>query len=252
MSSSANGAPSRDSSDKPERSRNAKAQARHRAKRKAYIEQLEQTVTKLQAALGYSPEQVSALPPSSVTIRELQQDINRLQKENEELRRMLSDRRGSAAPYDYRESYRKRPKPSHMVDSVYMDSHHHNERPPPLTIPPHYGNVSSNSNHHNGSLFSINNSGFQMPHTPSGSSATSSPPFSPTQLQASVHPIAQRPPLNGNLSNNYPHHSSQYGGSVKVEDDYAPSNHSISYSYSNGHDGGMDWHYSSDRSHLHR
>src|ERR1700691_1654701 len=41
-----------DSDDKPERSRNAKAQARHRAKRKAYIEQLESTVTKLQTALG--------------------------------------------------------------------------------------------------------------------------------------------------------------------------------------------------------
>jgi hypothetical protein len=41
-----------DSEEKPERSRNAKAQARHRAKRKAYIEQLELTVTKLQTALG--------------------------------------------------------------------------------------------------------------------------------------------------------------------------------------------------------
>jgi hypothetical protein len=41
-----------DSEDKPERSRNAKAQARHRAKRKAYIEQLESTVTKLQTRLG--------------------------------------------------------------------------------------------------------------------------------------------------------------------------------------------------------
>lgn len=41
-----------DSEDKPERSRNAKAQARHRAKRKAYIEQLEATVTKLQTNLG--------------------------------------------------------------------------------------------------------------------------------------------------------------------------------------------------------
>jgi hypothetical protein len=43
-----------DSEDKPERSRNAKAQARHRAKRKAYIEQLESTVTKLQTSLGKS------------------------------------------------------------------------------------------------------------------------------------------------------------------------------------------------------
>ena len=43
-----------DSDDRPERSRNAKAQARHRAKRKAYIEQLESTVTKLQTALSRS------------------------------------------------------------------------------------------------------------------------------------------------------------------------------------------------------
>ncbi|KAJ3523289.1 hypothetical protein NMY22_g11510 [Coprinellus aureogranulatus] len=144
--------------EKPERSRNAKAQARHRAKRKAYIEQLEQTVTKLQAALGYSPEQVSALPPSSVTIRELQQDNIRLQKEIEDLRRALAEanggsRRSTLAPYpdprcdrDY-----KRRKMSNHLDSVYMpsDSPHSIERPPPLTIPQplshHYGNIPSHN-----------------------------------------------------------------------------------------------------------
>jgi hypothetical protein len=69
-------------SEHPERtsSRNAKAQARHRAKRKAYIDQvsprvlqlvhsrhdhattqqLEQTVTKLQIVDGYTKERVSA------------------------------------------------------------------------------------------------------------------------------------------------------------------------------------------------
>ena len=98
-------------SERPERSRNAKAQARHRAKRKAYIDQvsrfhfsncsihssshpstqqqLEQTVTKLQIAVGYTTEQVSALPPPLLKIRELEQDNARLQKENEELRRLL-------------------------------------------------------------------------------------------------------------------------------------------------------------------
>lgn len=94
--------------------------------------QLEQTVTKLQAALGYSPEQVSTLPPSSVTIRELQQDNLRLQKEIEDLRRALADaggghRRGALAPYDPRgcdrESY-KRKKSSSYLDGVYMVSVH--------------------------------------------------------------------------------------------------------------------------------
>jgi hypothetical protein len=36
----------------PERSRNAKAQARHRAKRKAYIEHLEHSVSRLSSIAG--------------------------------------------------------------------------------------------------------------------------------------------------------------------------------------------------------
>ncbi|KIK68398.1 hypothetical protein GYMLUDRAFT_35808 [Collybiopsis luxurians FD-317 M1] len=77
--------------DRPERSRNAKAQARHRAKRKAYIEQLEQTVTKLQTAMGVTPEQVAVLPPPLAKIRELEQENARLAKENDEFRRLLAD-----------------------------------------------------------------------------------------------------------------------------------------------------------------
>ncbi|KAI0289415.1 hypothetical protein B0F90DRAFT_1657845 [Multifurca ochricompacta] len=77
------------SADRPERSRNAKAQARHRAKRKAYIEQLEQTVTKLQTALALSPEQVAALPPPTLRIRQLEQENAKLLRENDELRRQL-------------------------------------------------------------------------------------------------------------------------------------------------------------------
>ncbi|KAJ3764491.1 hypothetical protein EV360DRAFT_77432 [Lentinula raphanica] len=79
------------SAERPERSRNAKAQARHRAKRKAYIEQLEQTVTKLQTAMGVTPEHVAALPPPLAKIRELEQENARLAKENDELRRLLTD-----------------------------------------------------------------------------------------------------------------------------------------------------------------
>jgi regulator of replication initiation timing len=65
--------------------------------------QLEQTVTKLQTALGFTPDQVAALPPPLVKIRELEQENTRLQKENDELRRMLEpDHRGSHLPSDYR------------------------------------------------------------------------------------------------------------------------------------------------------
>jgi hypothetical protein len=58
-------------------------------------------------------------------------------------------------------------------------------RPPPLTIPQpvshHYGmSAQLSSTHGNGSssLFSLHAPAFQLPNTPSGSSSTSSPPFS--------------------------------------------------------------------------
>ena len=44
-------AQSTSAADRPERSRNAKAQARHRAKRKAYIEQVSHLVTYPQLSL---------------------------------------------------------------------------------------------------------------------------------------------------------------------------------------------------------
>ena len=53
--------------------------------------QLEQTVTKLQTALGFTPDQVAALPPPLVKIRELEQENSRLLKENEEMRRLLAE-----------------------------------------------------------------------------------------------------------------------------------------------------------------
>ncbi|KAF7798143.1 hypothetical protein EIP86_009359 [Pleurotus ostreatoroseus] len=70
----------------------AKAQARHRAKRKAYIEQLEQTVTKLQYALSLSPDQVAVLPPPIVRIRELEEQNKELVRQIDELRTQLEDR----------------------------------------------------------------------------------------------------------------------------------------------------------------
>ncbi|KAF8153300.1 hypothetical protein B0H34DRAFT_723015 [Crassisporium funariophilum] len=286
-------------SERPERSRNAKAQARHRAKRKAYIDQLEQTVTKLQIAVGYTTEQVSALPPPLLKIRELEQDNARLQKENEELRRLLTDsssrgslpsdatRRTSTTYQDSRACDRdyslKRRKQGHQ-DGVYISPSdtppHASEAslraPPPLTIPQplnhHYGTMSSNStNHHGGqsaSLFNLHAPAFQMPNTPSGSSATSSPPFSPIQMQAPVHSqMEHRPHISEHHTMpSYPHHTSHYS-SVKVEDEhYAAASHSthpthhtsMQYSYSNpqnqSHANNMDWNsaYSSERAHLHR
>jgi hypothetical protein len=51
---------------------------------------LEETVTKLHMASGYSPEDLAMPPPPLVKIRELEQENLRLEKENEDLRRMLA------------------------------------------------------------------------------------------------------------------------------------------------------------------
>ncbi|KAJ7130360.1 hypothetical protein C8R44DRAFT_775428 [Mycena epipterygia] len=293
-------------SERPERSRNAKAQARHRAKRKAYIEQLEQTVTKLQTALGFTPEQVAALPPPLAKIRELEQENARLLKENDELHRMLSEsgarplplevgRRNSLTSFnDSRpcdRDYKRRKMDS--LDDVYIQSppgSAHNDalsRPPPLTIPQstlphphHYGNVPSNnhtSSSHTGpssGMFGLNGPPFQIPNTPSGSSSTSSPPFSPAQMHSSNSPVSHRPPLSATphgLSSYSQTSSGQYV-SVKAEDEnYASSNHHQSNHHPSSHsshgqhytlppfsqtmpDHAMDnWHgYSSERAPLHR
>ncbi|KIM41238.1 hypothetical protein M413DRAFT_144833 [Hebeloma cylindrosporum] len=197
--------------ERPERSRNAKAQARHRAKRKAYIEQLEQTVTKLQIASGYTNEHVSALPPPLLKIRELEQENSRLQKENDELRRLLTDPNSRNLPYESsrrlgsshqdsrtcdRDDYLLKRRKSGHQEGVYLSPSEtpphgpesSSRAPPALTIPnvpqqiPH-SYINSNSNGHGsnqgGPLYP-----FQMPNTPSGSSATSSPPFS-----ASIFPF---------------------------------------------------------------
>jgi hypothetical protein len=46
-------------------------------------------VTKLQTALALSPEQVAALPPPTMRIRQLEQENSKLLRENDELRRQL-------------------------------------------------------------------------------------------------------------------------------------------------------------------
>jgi len=259
-------------------------------------------VTKLQTALGFTPEQVAALPPPLAKIRELEQENARLLKENDELHRMLSESGGRPLPLEVgrRNSltslndsrpcdrdYKRRKMDS--LDDVYIQSppgSSHNDtlsRPPPLTIPqsalPHHYNVSTHppnhtsSSHAGPSMFSLNGPPFQIPNTPSGSSSTSSPPFSPAQMHSSNSPVSHRPPLST------PHGLSSYsqsGGqyvSVKAEDEnYASSNHHGHQSNnhpsshsSHGHytlppfsqtmpDHAMDnWHgYSSERAPLHR
>ncbi|KAG6832869.1 hypothetical protein H0H87_012802 [Tephrocybe sp. NHM501043] len=265
--------------ERPERSRNAKAQARHRAKRKAYIEQLEQTVTKLQMSLGLSHDDVSVLPPPLIRIRELEQENGRLLKDNEELRRMLADtgrspetlRRNlqptypdnSARVHDSRANDYKRKKYGGESDGGYMSPGdtppqiHEPIRPPPLTIPQsmthHYPYTSSNQHALSGSssLFSLHASpAFQMPNTPSGSSATSSPPFSPAQMQEPLHsPVEHRPsPMTG--TQNMTNYSSRTGhySQVKVEEDSYVTQHghyslpppTESYSHNGANNNGMD------------
>ena len=48
-------------------------------------------MTKLQMAAGFSQDQISVMPPPLLKIRELEQENGRLQKENDELRRLLTD-----------------------------------------------------------------------------------------------------------------------------------------------------------------
>ncbi|KAK1235907.1 hypothetical protein PQX77_000857 [Marasmius sp. AFHP31] len=222
--SSAPGVTGTQPNERPERSRNAKAQARHRAKRKAYIEQLEQTVTKLQTAMGFTPEQVAALPPPLAKIRELEQENARLLEENEKLRRLLQDGRSvsassldfgtrarglGAAGYDGRcvdrnGDYTKRRKLSAELDNgpVYglsSDPTTPNDLlsrapPPPLTIPQqppqhHYTNHGSHTPH------SAHPSAIPHPSSLSHHSSHSSHP-SPHPSNHSNHPHAS-PPTSG-------------------------------------------------------
>ncbi|OCH90479.1 hypothetical protein OBBRIDRAFT_754871 [Obba rivulosa] len=196
------------SSERPERSRNAKAQARHRAKRKAYIEQLEQTVTKLQSVLALSPDQVAALPPPLVRIRELEHENECLQREIEELRRQvelknaqlrpdLNRRSELPTPSDDRRFEREGKRRRMFVDqdSAYIESSspHNHSPPPPLSLPQsshHYAQSQSQPNMQqayprpNSSSFLAY--GIAYPATPSASSATSSPPFSASIVSISA------------------------------------------------------------------
>ncbi|KZT26082.1 hypothetical protein NEOLEDRAFT_1177890 [Neolentinus lepideus HHB14362 ss-1] len=198
-------------SERPERSRNAKAQARHRAKRKAYIEQLEQTVVKLQTIMNLSPEQVAALPPPSVRIRELEQENQRLHHELDRVRRQLEhktlqlqqfamDRRiafPNVVDRDDSRDYKRRrmsgegaylsptesPRPVHESASrpslhLPLPVSHPNAAPSPHASSQHSAVPSSNS------IYPLEVHPFQMPDTPSGSTA-SSPSVSASTLSLS-------------------------------------------------------------------
>ncbi|EPS96376.1 hypothetical protein FOMPIDRAFT_1130493 [Fomitopsis schrenkii] len=190
-----------DPTDRPERSRNAKAQARHRAKRKAYIEQLETTVTKLQVALALSPEQVAALPAPVIRIRELEEENEILHREVDELRRQLEERNARlrpdlarrhipSSPYDrgdYESRRRRLPDSAvYLVRATEQAQGHTHSPPPPLFIP-----SSTSQQTHQASQVGLyprltasttltSYGMYQLPGTPTSSSASTSSnsPFS--------------------------------------------------------------------------
>ncbi|KAL1687208.1 hypothetical protein GGG16DRAFT_117190 [Schizophyllum commune] len=270
--------------DRPERSRNAKAQARHRAKRKAYIEQLEQTVAKLQLALGLPSEQLSVLPPPSIRIRELEQENARLEQENEELRQALAGKNGNSADEmpsrsgltgfaSTRDSRRRRGE-DYLVPSIDLGGPLDRMTPPSLSIPssgnlsqqysPHPLSTHASSASSSGySLSSVSQNPSPFHHTmpPTPSSGSSSPSFSASSsMSAHLHshsqsPVSTRSPILAHPPSGFS--SSHYSTSqqIKVEEDaYLASNHPSSQSasfplssYSHTADLGTEgWHYPSE------
>ena len=58
-------------------------------------------MTKLQAALNLTPEQVAQMPPAQVRIRELENEVARLRAENAQLRADLDAYRGGPGHYSH-------------------------------------------------------------------------------------------------------------------------------------------------------
>ncbi|KAH9934201.1 uncharacterized protein B0H18DRAFT_979955 [Fomitopsis serialis] len=236
-----------DLTDRPERSRNAKAQARHRAKRKAYIEQLETTVTKLQVALALSPEQVAALPAPVIRIRELEEENEVLHREVDELRRQIEDRNSrlrpdlgrrhgtiATSPYD-RGDYESRRRrltesqvylPSSAIAHPFVDLSQ-TQQPSQLGV---YPRLTSST------LTSYGM--YQIPGTPSssGTSTASNSPFSPcdyTPPSTTIH-THHRPTSSAtspSLLASYGQAPGQYEY-VKLEED---SYHGHAVSHTNGY-----------------
>jgi len=228
--------------DRPERSRNAKAQARHRAKRKAYIEQLEQTVVRLQNALAASPDQVASLPPPLMRIRELEQENVQLSREIEELRHQLEARNArlrpdidhrhhTFSPYDDRPFDReaKRRRGMHMPDESYLLTNNQLPSPPLSTASsltpyshPHPATSMNQQRPPSTSTPMTSSYGlaYHMPETPSSSTASSpsTTSFSPTeQFPTFTHP--DRAHVQHGHANGQPYSTACGYGVVKVEED---------------------------------
>ena len=82
----------------------------------AYLVKLEQTVTKLQSVLALSPDQVAAIPPPLMRIRELEQENELLHREVEELRRQLEIKNAQLRPEFRRDTYTPLPTDDRVFD----------------------------------------------------------------------------------------------------------------------------------------
>ena len=71
-------------------------------------------MTKLQSVLALSPDQVAAIPPPLMRIRELEQENELLHREVEELRRQLEMKNGQLRPDLRRDTYTPLPDDRHF------------------------------------------------------------------------------------------------------------------------------------------
>lgn len=71
-------------------------------------------MTKLQSVLALSPDQVAAIPPPLMRIRELEQENELLHREVEELRRQLEMKNAQLRPDFRRDTYTPLPDDRHF------------------------------------------------------------------------------------------------------------------------------------------
>ncbi|KAI0697636.1 hypothetical protein C8T65DRAFT_661880 [Cerioporus squamosus] len=155
-----------------------------------------------------SPDQVAAIPPPLMRIRELEQENELLHREVEELRRQLEMKNGQLRPDFRRDTYTPLPDDRHFdretkrrrttdASGVYMTSPPHTHSPPPpLSIPSITGQYSSQSPPHGSSYptyssrqlnsYSYGVPGYAVPPETPTSSATSSPSFSASIISVSA------------------------------------------------------------------
>lgn len=246
--------------DRPERSRNAKAQARHRAKRKAYIQQLEQTVVRLQQALQLSPDHHVAPIPPPIRIRELEEENVALHREIDMLRRQLDERNARLRPdihtrspdappldtrtydrdfkhrqsFSYENDLQAQTSPTSQVSSptaLSMPCMNYNYSHSPAS--PSMGQERS-SPIPAGPTYGYP---YHMPETPpdSSTSTPSTPSFSPTDHYANY---TQRAPLPSAHAGHQTYQQGAVGhyGGVKVEEDtFVPLHTSHDIAHANGY-----------------